>query len=319
MAVVTLKTGETFTCSETTILDSALSSGIVLEYSCKRGDCDSCECVLLDGKAQEPSGVRQTGDVIKTCLAKPLADCLLSAEYIAELQSIETVVSPAKVSSISRSSDIAVLKLRLPPTAKFHFIEGQYLNLSLLGVKRSYSIASTSCESQIELHVKKVEGGNMSSHIFGEVKENTLFRIEGPIGSFFVRESDRPLVFLATGTGFAPVQAMVKRLLKEGVSRPIKIYWGNRYSGDFYSDFLEQYIDCRSDKVNYYKILSQERSGRDERYVQEAAANDINDFSEYEVYACGSPKMISSAKQLLISKGLRAENFYSDAFVATTN
>lgn len=318
MASIILKSGESFECSEGTILDAALTENLGLEYSCKRGNCESCECTLLSGEVVQEGILKQAGEVIRTCSASPISNCVISAENIPAIQGIERRVSPAKVFSVDYVGDVAIVKLRLPPATEFKFIEGQYLDLSFQGVKRSYSIASTSKDSMIELHIKRVEHGLMSEKVFNDFKANTLVRIDGPIGSFFVRESAKPVVFLATGTGFAPVQAMVARLIRAGIGRPVKIYWGNRYKTDFYTTWPEESLTAVSN-VEFFNILSREQGVRKQRYVQDAAVADIEDFSNCEVYACGSSNMIKSAKALFIGKGLLPGNFYSDAFVATTN
>ena len=316
MYIVRLKGGEEFNCSGTAILNAALAANIPLPYSCNRGECDACQCKLIVGEVTELGVVRMPGELIRTCQALPNSDCELDAEYIPMLQGIDRLVAPAKVSSVNFVNEVAIIKFRTPPSVKFRFIEGQYLDLIYNGIKRSYSIASMSGDSFLELHVKKVIGGGMSEKIFDGFVENTLVRIDGPIGSFFVRDSNRPLIFLATGTGFSPVQAMVSKLLQSDQTRKIKIFWGNRSLSDFYTDLPSQWGESL-EHLEYFPVIS--RGEGPLKYVQYAALNEVSDFSNYDVYACGSSNMIGSARSLLIEHGLFAENFYSDAFVATTN
>ncbi|WP_370979201.1 FAD-binding oxidoreductase [Agaribacterium sp. ZY112] len=315
---VKLKTGERFECLENTVLEAALGAGLRLPFSCRRGECDSCECTLIEGSVSQNGVVICAGERIKTCEARPEGDCVIDAEHLPQLTNVKRIVTPAKVSQIEIVEDTAVLRLRTPPAIFVSFLEGQYLDLLFSGIRRSYSIASTSGSDLIELHIKRVAGGAMSGNVFDVFAENTLVRLELPIGSFFVRESDKPLIFLATGTGFSSVQSMVSRLLDQKTNREVHVYWGNRYQKDFYTDLPREWAG-RHKNVIYCPVTSREKVGSSCRYVQEAALKDIGAFNNYDVYACGSLNMIESAKKLMIENGLQANNFYSDAFVATTN
>lgn len=302
--------------SAATLLDAAIKSGYVLPYSCNRGNCSTCECTLVQGSVVQQGQHREAGSTILTCQAQATADCVIDVDYVPELQRIERVLVPAKVAKITYHNDVAIVHLRLPPTAKLIFLEGQYVNLIADGIKRSYSIASSGYDSGLQLHIKKIDGGAMSGRVFNHFKIDTLVRIEGPLGAFFVRHNARPIAFLATGTGFAPVQAMVSRLLADGTGRPMKIYWGNRVKADFYSDLPDTW--AKNPNVQFIPVTSRERGAMAQGYVQEVFAGQVNDLPEYDVYACGSPAMVQSAKQLLTQRGLPARNFYADAFVATT-
>ncbi|GLT20420.1 CDP-6-deoxy-delta-3,4-glucoseen reductase [Vibrio zhanjiangensis] len=313
---VTLAPSGVHYSSEDNLLDDALAKNLMLEHSCKNGDCGVCEASVLSGQVLDQNGCVVTAGTILTCQSKPLSDVTLEAEFFPELAEIKQQTLPCKVSSISYpTKDIAVLKLRFPPTAKFEFIAGQYLDLMYKGIKRSYSIASSmSTSHEVELHIRNVPQGKMSEHIFSGIKDNQLMRIEGPKGTFFTRSSDRKLVFLATGTGIAPVKAMIERLVESGDTRKVMVYWGMRTPSELYCKDLENLIDKLSDAL-FIPVLSQSADWKGRKgYVQNAAIEDIKDLDNCDVYACGSVAMIESARELFSKHNLSKQHFYSDAF-----
>lgn len=303
-----------------TILDSALSSGIHLEHSCKSGDCGICESELLAGSAVDAEGkLYGEGDRILTCSCKPMSNLQLQANYFPELASQVKRIVPCKVSSaVMASHDVLKLILRMPPTAKTGYLPGQYINLQYKGVTRSYSIANANENDGIELHIRNVPNGQMSNVLFDGIQENTLMRLEGPCGTFFIRQSERPIIFLAGGTGFAPVKAMVEHLLQTESKREIHIYWGMPAGSDFYSNLPTQWSNT-FDNVHYTPVVSGNDdtwSGR-KGFVHHAIMEDFNSLESFDIYACGSPLMIDASKKDFIAKNLSVDNFYSDAFTAS--
>ncbi len=305
-----------------TVLEAALSNNVNLEYSCSNGQCGQCRAELIGGSIDQDikmMGVDLLPNQILTCCATPQNDLILKAQYFPELSGIERKTTPSKVDGVALvNKDVMRITLRLPPTANFKFLPGQYIDLNWNGNKRSYSIAS-SCvhENKVELHIKKVEGGLFSGFFFNDLKQNNLFRFYGPLGTFFLREGGGPLIFLCTGTGFAPVKSMVESLIESGSTRRIYIYWGGRFLSDLYSDlpfiWSEQY-----DNIQFIPVLSREeklntnfKSG----YVQQAVLEQHGNLEGFEVYACGSEQMIHDARQIMLLNGLKAKFFYSDAFV----
>ncbi len=313
---------------ETTILDGALQSNVALEYSCKTGACGSCKARVVLGEIdrQDPqellSDEEVSGGVFLTCCSKPLTDCEIEAHYYAELSEISRKVIPAKVSEVNYpSDDVALIRFRIPPTANFNYLPGQYINLNFGGISRSYSIANSQNSSTgIELHVRKVPDGAMSKHVFEDMRLDTLVRIDGPIGTFFVHKSKRPLIFLAGGTGFAPVKAMVEELIATEDARPIHIYWGAQSASGLYSAIPEEWAK-RHERISYTPVVSgcddswQGRKG----FVHISILEDFDSLRDVDIYACGSPLMIDVAKRDCIARNLPADRFFSDAFVASTN
>lgn len=302
------------------ILDSALSANVHLEHSCKNGDCGVCESTLLAGEVVDDSGKKYCrGDKILTCRCKPQTDLELNANYFPELAGQIKKIIPCKVNSATLVSDNVInLKLRLPPTAKIGFQPGQYVNLQYKGVTRSYSIANSNEKDGLELHIKNVLNGEMSTHIFGGLQEHTLMRIEGPCGTFFIRNSNRPLLFLAGGTGFAPVKSMVEYLLHQQSSREIYIYWGMPKGKDFYSTLPQEWSELYRN-VHFVPVVSDNDMSWNGRtgFVHHAVMNDFDSLESFDIYACGSPVMIDASKKDFMTKNLSVNNFYSDAFTAS--
>ena len=312
----------------TSILDAALNSNISLNHSCKTGGCGSCKAVVIEGSvnSKDPHKLLTEQEVnnntILTCCSNAETDCHIEAEYFPELERITQKTVPAKISEITfPASDVAVIKFRLPPTVEFNFLSGQYLDMMFGGLSRSYSIANKCTNGDgIELHIRKVSGGAMSEKVFSTMAENTLVRLNGPIGTFFIRKSDRPLIFLAGGTGFAPVKAMVEDLIANGDSRPIHIYWGATNPSGLYSELPEIWA-AQYSNITFVPVISNNDTGWEGRLglVHRAVLEDFASLDEFDVYACGSPFMIDAACKDFIDSGLPQDRFYSDAFVASTN
>lgn len=305
---------------EKSILDAALDAGIHLEHSCKNGSCGICEADLLDGEVVDAQGtVISPGNKVLTCSCKPRGDLSLQATFYPELAGQVKKITPCKVVSATEvSSDVIKLQLRFPPTAHINYLPGQYLNLQYQGVTRSYSIANANEKEGIELHIRNVAGGQMSQLIFNGLAENTLMRIEAPCGTFFIRQNQRPVIFIAGGTGYAPVQAMVESLIAEDAKREIYIYWGMAKSQDFYSSRPQEWADQHAN-IHYVPVVSADDEGWQGRkgYVHQAVMDDFTSLADFDVYACGSPVMIDVAKKDLMTLGLPVSHFYSDAFTVS--
>ena len=303
--------------ADASILDSALSANIHLEHSCKTGDCGVCTAELHAGLVVDSFGNSYTSDRILTCSTKPRSDLELVAEVYPELAAIQQKVIPAKVDQILFAvKDVVVITLRLPPNANFHYLPGQYIDMTYQGVKRSYSIANAQVVSTgIELHIRRVPNGRLSELLFTEIKKESLLRIEGPKGTFFVRDTGRPIIFLAGGTGFAPIKAMIEKLVADQCRRRFHIYWGMPSASMFYHDIARQWAESHA-SISYIPVVSEPGENWQGRtgLVHKAVLEDFSDLSDFDVNACGSPLMIEAAKKDFLLNGLDARNFYSDAF-----
>lgn len=304
------------------ILDAALKSDLVFEYSCKNGQCGVCKTTLLKGDVVElqaqlalTNKERSEGKIL-TCCCSATTDIEIDAVDLSVLHGIAVKTLPARVSYVAYLSEhIVEVRLRLPPTAHFQFIEGQYLDVIWNAIRRSYSIASIGSDKEITLLIKRFKNGQMSDYWFNKIQPNDLLRIEGPKGTFFLRDAAKSLVFLATGTGIAPIKSILNCLENDSgyqQENSIAVYWGNRLPEDFVwqSNFSKL-------KVDFYNVLSRpvaDWSG-ETGYVQDIALARQKNLDDTVVYACGSNAMIQSAKQRFLDSGLLENRFYSDAFV----
>ena len=305
-----------------TVLESALSAGFVFEHSCKSGQCGACKTTLLQGKIielQEQVALnrKDVSDQFLTCCCTVSSDILIDAADLSVMHGMEVKILPARVNSLELlSEDIMQVKLRLPPTSDFVFLEGQFIDIiGPNSIRRSYSIASISSNNKITLLIKKVKDGKLSHYWFNKAKLNDLLRIEGPKGTFFLRDRVKPLVFLATGTGIAPIVSILDGLdldpdFKQTES--ISLFWGNRVQQDFVWKPNFKRINVR-----FYPIISRDDDEwRGEiGYVQDVALRISSDTHKINVYACGASSMINSAKASFVGAGLSENDFYSDAFV----
>lgn len=305
------------------LLAAATRQNIVLEHSCGTGQCGACKAKVLVGQVEfEDRYNVLTSDelasgVVLTCVTKALSPIELEAEYHPELAGIVKKTVPCKVADLQFPvPDVAVLRLRLPPTAQFQFLPGQFIDLSAQGVTRSYSVASAGIENnQLELHIRQVPGGQFSDIVFNQLKPEQLLRLHGPHGTFFVRHDTRPLIFLAGGTGFAPVKAMVEDLIARGDKRPVHIYWGQRTASAVYSDLASQWAQQHA-HIQAHIVVSDDPTWSGRRgLVHEAVLQDFANLAGCTVYACGSSAMIAAAKTAFLQQGLEDKAFHSDAFL----
>jgi len=326
MGNVTLINGKQFAADATTsILEAALGHDVVLEYSCRTGRCGICKAQVLSGDTivLKPEESLSADDVergmILTCCRAADGDVTLDAEDLAALAGITARTMPCKIAAISfPAPDIARIILRTPPATPLTFLAGQYVDILFRGLRRSYSIANAPrADGALELIVKRYPGGLLSRYWFEEAAVGDLLRLEGPLGTFFLR--DQPvdhLVLLATGTGIAPVKAILEQLSPQGGPKParISVYWGNRDPAEFCVD-----LGCTALDFSTHLLLSRRNMGTGHRegYVQHAVLDDAVDLTGAAVYACGSNAMIASARTLLTEAGLPQRRFFSDAFVSS--
>jgi CDP-4-dehydro-6-deoxyglucose reductase, E3 len=333
MSLVTLSNGTSFAAEPaTTVLDAALAKGVVLEHSCRTGRCGSCKARVTRGSTtslRAPTAL--TDDELKhgwilTCTEEATSDLHLDIEDLGALVGIETRVTPARIDAIERlSGDVVRVQLRLPPRSPFKFLAGQYVDVtSPAGVKRSYSIASNAASPEkIELQIRRVDAGQLSGYWFDQAKANDLLRFNGPRGTFFLRPlAGLDLIFLATGTGIAPICSMLLQLATSAAAdqpRSVTLYWGGRHREDLYMN-----PTAAMPAVRFVPVLS--RGDAEWRgahgHVQDVLVHDVAHgatppLAGAVVYACGSEAMIHGARRLLDDSGLPSKRFHFDAFVSS--
>jgi CDP-4-dehydro-6-deoxyglucose reductase len=338
---VTLKaSGKQFTVNhDETLLDAALRQGINLPYGCKNGACGSCKGKIVEGQVSHGqhsegalSKAEETAGSILFCCAQPQSDLLIEAREVQGAGDIAIRKIPCRVNVIERpSGDVAILKLQLPAAERFQFLAGQYLEFLLKdGQRRAYSIANApDQEGPLELHLRHLPGGLFTDFVFGvstpALKEKDILRFEGPLGSFFLREdSKKPIIFVAAGTGFAPIKSIIEQMRAKKIQRPIHLYWGGRRPGDLYLDDLCKAWEKEMADFKYIPVISdalaedawQGRTG----FVHQAAMADHPNMKDFQVYACGAPIMVSAARDDFSSKcHLPEEEFFADSFTSAAD
>ena len=310
------------------ILGSAKKAGINFQYSCKTGRCSSCKCKLISGNTQTYSdeiGLTESevkDGYILSCIRYAEDNIEIEVDDLGDIEIPKAQVVPSKINTFKMlSEDVIQVILRLPPNTNFNIIPGQYVDMvSPTNVKRSYSIANHVTSNLIELHIKKVINGEFSKYWFNNAKLDDLLRIKGPYGTFFLRESKKDIIFLATGTGIAPVQSMLDSLDKSKNIDDMTIYllWGGRKSTDLYIDFSNKYKNLN---LKYIPVLSRPSPNWHGKvgYIQNVLIEEKLNLDNYNVYACGLDQMISDANKLLTENGLKKNSFFSDAFVDSSD
>jgi CDP-4-dehydro-6-deoxyglucose reductase len=322
--------------AEQTVLDAALAAGILLPYSCRSGACSTCKAKIVSGTIQPvPSAEvvlspeeREAGYTL-LCQARATSDLVVESREIRLASDIQVRKLPSRVTSISRpAADVAVLQLQLPATETFKFYAGQYVELILKdGKRRSYSMANPPhSATALELHIRHLPGGLFTDHVFGvgatQMKEREILRIEGPLGSFFLREdSQLPIVMVASGTGFAPIKAIIEHMVHQDIKRPVTLYWGGRRPCDLYMHALAQSWAATIPNFSYVPVVSDALSedawtGRT-GFVHKAVMEDFPNLSGYQVYACGAPIVVDSARREFVAQcHLPDEAFFADSFTS---
>lgn len=325
---VSLKNGITFPCEgSVSLLDAASAAGLVFPYSCRTGRCSTCKCKLLSGNTEcigpelGLSDKELADGWILACVRKANSDVVLDANVLGGVEIPLPRTIPCRINEIQQlAPDVLSVKLRLPPSGKFNFLPGQYIDvIGLDGARRSYSLAnSDASENTLELHIRSVSNGLFSKYWFEDAKVNDLLRLHGPLGTFFLRKVEgKDLVFLATGTGLAPIRSILGGLSKlpiKDLPKTVSVYWGGRTNTDLYCN-----LDFPLKSFMYFPVLS--RPGQtwtgEIGYVQDVLLRKVSDLSNIVVYACGSDAMIKSAEAKLQSAGLPEGCFISDAFVCS--
>ena len=317
------------------ILPAAIRQGVGMPYGCRDGACGSCKSKLIEGRVIHgahqlkalPLDEEEAGYIL-TCCAVPQTDCLVEARSVPGAGDYPVLKLPSRVISIDRpAADVAIVRMQLPANQNLRYRAGQYVEFILRdGARRSYSMANAPHHlgepPAIELHLRHMPGGRFTDHVFAAMKERDILRMEGPFGSFFLREdSDKPIVLLASGTGFAPIKALVEHMQHTGSTRPSVLYWGARRRADLYQHDWCVAAAASMPQLRYVPVLSESlpedqwagRSG----LVHRAVMADWPDLSGHQVYACGAPVMVeSAARDFVTSCGLPAVEFYADSFTS---
>jgi len=312
-----IKTGET-------ILEAALEQGYILPYSCRNGACGMCKGKVLEGAVDYGnhqdyalSDAEKAAGQALFCCAKPKTDIVIESHEVTSSADIQIKILPCRVQKMEKvADDVMVLQLKLPANERLQFFAGQYIDILQKNDKpRSFSLANAPHNDEfLELHVRDIAGGAFTHHVFTEMKERDIMRIKGPLGDFFLREdSAKPIVFIASGTGFAPIKAIIEHAIHLDIKRPMHFYWGVRKQADLY--MLGKAKEWEQYGIKFTPVVSDEVWAGRTGFVHQAVVEDYTDLSEHQVYACGAPIVVEAAHRDLTAKcKLPNEEFFSDAF-----
>lgn len=315
------------------LLQAALAAELLVPYGCRDGACGACKARLLAGSVDHrhtpettlPAADRAEGMVLMCC-AQARSDAVLQCREVRSAHDIPIRKLPCRVQTLEKlAPDVMVLTVKLPPGEVFRYRAGQYIDFLLAdGGRRSFSIANApSGGDTLELHVREIPGGQFTGRVFSALKPRDILRLEGPLGSFFLREAaaeggDKPVILLAGGTGFAPMKAIIEHLLHQRAPRAVTLYWGARTLDGLYLHTLAERWTRELAGFRYVPVLSDEAPAGwtgHQGLVHRAVMTDWPDLSAHQVYACGAPAMIEAARaDFTQSCGLPDTAFFADAF-----
>lgn len=311
------------------LLEAALDAGFVLPYGCRNGACGSCRARVLEGtvdhgKSQNgalPENARREGYAL-LCCATAQSDLRIECRELAASSEYPLKIMPCRVQELTKlADDVMLMTLKLPVNERLAFRAGQYIEFMLKGgARRAFSLANAPHDDGfLQLHIRKIEGGSFTGHVFEDMQVKEILRFEGPHGTFHLREeSNKPIIFVAGGTGFAPIKSMVEHAIHNQITRPMKIYWGSRNRAGLYMETLAQSWADTHPHIEFIPVLSE--AGEQDQWrgrtglVHQAVLEDHADLAAYQVYACGAPGMIDAARIDFCSHGLPADEFFADAF-----
>lgn len=331
--VTVLPSGRSFSVErDEPILVAAIRQGVGLPYGCKDGACGSCKCRLLEGRvihgahsASALSVAEEAAGLTLTCQAAAQTDVVIEARTVAGAGEFPVRKMPTRVISIEKPApDVAIVSMQLPANDVLRYHPGQYIEFILAGgLRRSYSMANAphtlGDKPALELHVRLMPGGRFTEHVFNVMKPKDILRIEGPFGTFFLREdSDKPMIFVAGSTGFAPVKSMLEYAFARGMKRRMLLYWGVRRLQDLYLGELPRRWAREHENFTFVPVLSdpapEDRWTGRTGLVHEAILADFPDLAGYQVYACGSVAMVEAAHPAFRVHGLAQDDCFADAF-----
>ena len=323
--------GHTFTVNPgETVLEAALRQGIGLPYGCRNGACGACKGTLKSGELvygehqdRAISAAEKAAGKALTCVTKPLTDLVYEIRELSGAKDLQIRTLPARVEKVEKPvDDVAVLYFKLPAAERLQFLAGQYVDILMKdGKRRSFSMANAPHDDAfLQFHVRRAPGGTFSKYVFEEMKERAILRFEGPLGTFYLREdSDKPIIFVAGGTGFAPIKAVVEHIFHNEIDRQVILYWGVRSKKDLYLAELPHQWQRDHPGFSYIPVLSEPQpedawTGRT-GFVHQAVLDDFASLAGYQVYACGGPAMTDVCKETFVAqKGLPEDEFFCDAF-----
>jgi NAD(P)H-flavin reductase/ferredoxin len=312
-----------FPCEQNeSVLDAAQRAGLEIPYSCRKGVCGTCKGRVLAGEVRAFSGdalgpAERAEGLVLFCNARPRSDLVIKPRSIGKADPFARKTTTARVFRLVRlADDVMLVHLRFPAGIRARFKAGQHLNLILdNGERRDFSMANPPRESDgVQLHIRHVPGGAFTGYVFNELKRGDHLRLEIPFGDFTLRESDKPMLFVAGSTGFAPIASIVEDMFIRGIERDMTLYWGARLRSGLYSDLPEHWQD-KHPRFKYVPVISDvEEPGIRHGLVHQAVLADHPALAAFQAYVCGVPAMTNAARRDFLAAGLPEDEFFCDAF-----
>lgn len=317
-----------FDCApDQSVLDAALRAGIELPYSCRKGVCGNCAGSVAAGEVAGAGGAAIRNETcapgqVLFCMCAPVTDVVLQPiEWKRADPSARKAFTGKVYKNQLAAPDVSLLQLRLPAGQRAKFKAGQYLQVLLDdGSARCYSMANPPQESDsVTLHIRHVAGGRFSARV-GQLAPGDTLRIELPFGSVALQDSERPIVFVAGGTGFAPVKSIIDDMAKRKLARPITLIWGARTpEGIYLAAAVERWKKQWPQSFRFVPAVSDgPTDGTGDTFcgrVDQALAALCGDLAGCEVYCCGSPPMVAAVRDAALAQGLAHADFHADVFV----
>jgi naphthalene 1,2-dioxygenase ferredoxin reductase component len=309
-----------------TLLDALIMAGVPFPYSCQAGNCGTCKCELLDGDINELEysehalkPEERAKNVILACRTQVWGDTSIRRIEAEELVLHPSRIMRCRVAGIETlTHDIRGIRLVVEAGGPFMFSAGQYAQVEFApGLSKHYSMASTPSEPEIELQIRCMPGGRTSTYVANELKVGDTVKVSGPLGSSYLRDKHAgPVLLVAGGSGFAPMQAILNTLMARDYREKVVLYFGVRSERDLYREGLLKDLAARHPNFSYHVVLSEQLGAPGRRYglVHEAAGHDVADFTGWKAYLAGPPVMIEAATAMLESRGLAHRDIHADAF-----
>lgn len=325
MQVVLVPSGKSFSCeSGETILAAAKRHAINLPSACENGACGACKSEVVSGFVDHDdraTALTRTDLALckaLLCCAYARSDLTIKAAEITLRGDQPAVTVPARVVRLQRlSPSVAGLTLRFPPGLSPAFKPGQFVGVEWEGRLRSFSIANAArADGSIDLHIGRIPNGQFTGHVFETLTEGTILRLAGPFGEFGIADSQRPMLFVAGGTGIAPIVSMLQALAPSAPRQPVRLYWGCRTSQEFYASSQIDEVAAAFADFRYVQVVSDDdpqwrgRSG----FVHDVVRSDVPDLCQFDVYACGNPLLVRAMEDVAIEGGVPPAHFFADSF-----
>lgn len=325
---VTLKSsGKTFLAKPSqTILEAAVDAGITIPYGCRNGMCGSCKGklesgnVMLEDYQEAALTEKEKSDgLILCCKALATESITIDIRENEEEEMKQSKVTPVRVESLEKlNKDVIKMMLKLPGEEILAFKAGQYIEFIMEdNSRRAFSLANPPHEPLLELHLRLIEGGKFTEFVFTEMKEKSIHRIDAPIGQFYLRESEKPVLFVAGGTGFAPIKSVIEDMIFNNIRRPVFLYRGSGSFDDLYMHDLANNWANTIDEFTYIPVSEKVINNNDQLragLVHEAVLEDFKSLDNVQVYCCGAPGLVQVAFESFVKKGLPEDEFFADAF-----